>query len=130
MADLRRKDGRDKPWRLPYFGVGNENWGCGGSMRPDYYADLYRRYQSYVRNFSGNTVFKIACGPNAADYSWTEVLMREAAPYMYGLSLHYYTRPLQESWEVKGPATGFDEQAWFDTLSHGLCMEELISKHS
>src|SRR5207245_11438604 len=82
MANLRRKNGRDEPWRLPYFGVGNENWGCGGAMRPQYYADLYRRYQSYVRNLSGNTILKIACGHGAADYVSTEVLMREAAPRM------------------------------------------------
>ncbi len=51
MADLRRQNGREEPWRLKFFGVGNENWGCGGNMRPEYYADLYRRYQTYVRNF-------------------------------------------------------------------------------
>jgi alpha-L-arabinofuranosidase len=130
MAKLRRENGRDKPWRLPYFGVGNENWGCGGHMRPEYYADLYRRYQTYVRNYSGNTVSKIACGANAADYSWTEVLMREAARYMYGLSLHYYTRPHEGNWNAKGPATGFNEHDWFSTLSHCLHMDELIRKHS
>lgn len=129
LANLRRKNGRDQPWSLPYFGVGNENWDCGGSMRPEYYADLYRRYQSYVRNLSDNTVFKIACGPNAADYAWTEVLMRDAARYMHGLSLHYYTRPREEAWNAKGPATGFDEHAWFDTLSHSLRMEELLRRH-
>jgi alpha-L-arabinofuranosidase len=142
MADLRRKHGRDEPWRLPYFGVGNENWECGGSMRPEYYADLYRRYQSYVRNLSGNNIFKIACGPNAADYVWTEVMMREAAPHMpwnrpmmrkvapllHGLSLHYYTFP--GTWNAKGAATGFDESAWFSTLSKSLRMEELIRRHS
>jgi alpha-N-arabinofuranosidase len=142
MANLRRKNGRDKPWRLPYFGVGNENWGCGGSMRPQYYADLYRRYQSYVRNLSGNKIFKIACGPNGADYAWTEVLMREGAtripwnetlmrevtPYMDGLSLHYYTVP--GTWDAKGAATGFDERAWFITLSKCLRMDELIRRHS
>jgi alpha-L-arabinofuranosidase len=141
MANLRGKNGRDQPWRLPYFGVGNENWDCGGSMRPEYYADLYRRYQSYVRNLSGNRVFKIACGPNAADYTWTEVLMREAAPYMpwnevlmrkvapymHGLSLHYYSVP--GTWDAKGAATGFDESAWFSTLSKCLRMEELIRRH-
>jgi alpha-N-arabinofuranosidase len=141
MADLRRKHGRDKPWRLPYFGVGNENWGCGGAMRPEYYANLYRRYQTYVRNLSGNTTFKIACGPNAADYIWTEILMREAAPrtpwnealmrevtpYMDGLSLHYYTVP--GTWDSKGAATGFDEGAWFTTLSTCLRMDELIRRH-
>lgn len=129
MADLRRKNGRDKPWRLPYFGVGNENWDCGGSMRPEYYADLYRRYQTYVRDLSGNTVFKIACGPNKADYTWTEVVMREAAPHMDGLSLHYYTLP-NEVWSAKGPATGFDEREWFNTIDHCLRMDELIKRHT
>ncbi|MHC4521622.1 MAG: alpha-N-arabinofuranosidase, partial [Planctomycetota bacterium] len=85
MADLRRKNGRDKPWKLKYFGVGNENWGCGGRMRPDYYADLYRRYATYVRNFGGNRVFKIACGPYGDNYHWTEVLMEQAKGRMAGL---------------------------------------------
>ena len=78
MADLRRKNGREQPWKLTYFGVGNENWGCGGNMTPEFYADQYRRYATYVRNFGGNHIFKIACGPNGGDYHWTEVLMREA----------------------------------------------------
>ena len=99
-------------------------------MRPEYYADLYRRYQSYVRNLSGNTIFKIACGPTAADYNWTEVLMREAGRYMHGLGLHYYTRHREESWDSKGPATGFDEHAWFRTLHNCLRTEELIRRHS
>ena len=72
MTELRRKNGREEPWKLTYFGVGNENWGCGGNMRPEYYADLFRRYATYVRNYGDNKVFKIACGPNAGDYSWTE----------------------------------------------------------
>jgi len=40
LANLRRQNGREKPWRLPFFGIGNESWGCGGHMRPEYYADL------------------------------------------------------------------------------------------
>lgn len=51
MADLRRKNGREKPWKLKYLGIGNENWGCGGSMRPEYYVDEYRRYQSFCKDF-------------------------------------------------------------------------------
>ncbi len=128
MADLRRQNGREEPWRLPFFGVGNENWGCGGHMRPEYYADLYRRYQTYVRHYSGNRVYKIACGANTADYRWTEVLMREAGRWMDGLSLHYYTLP--GTWEKKGSATQFDESEWFSTLRNALHMEELIRRHS
>jgi len=128
MADLRRRNGHAAPWALPYFGVGNENWGCGGSMRPEYYADLYRRYATYVRNFGANKVFKIACGANADDYRWTEVLMREAAAHMDGLSLHYYTVP-GPSWEAKGSATQFGEEEWAATLAKCLRMDELITRH-
>ena len=128
MSELRRANGRDEPWAMKYFGVGNENWGCGGNMRPEYYADLYRRYATYVRDFSGNKVFKIACGPNEADYQWTEVLMREAGKHMRGLTLHYYVIPTGD-WNAKGAATGFDEALWFATLQKALLMEPLVSKH-
>ena len=75
MSNLRRENGREEPWKVKYFGIGNENWGCGGSMRPEYYADEYRRYATYVRNFGDNKIYRIACGPNTADYHWMEILM-------------------------------------------------------
>ena len=128
MADLRKANGREEPWKLTYFGVGNENWGCGGNMRPEYYADEYRRYATYIRNFGGNRIYKIACGANAGDYRWTEVLMREAGNMMDGLSLHYYTVPGE--WNAKGSATDFDESKWFETLRKTLHMEELVTRHS
>ncbi len=129
MANWRRENGRDEPWKLKYFGVGNENWGCGGNMRAEYYADVYRRYQTYIRNFGENKIFKIACGPNSDDYHWTEVLMREASRFMDGLSLHYYTVP-GPSWQNKGSATDFTEDEWFITMKKTLYMEELITRHS
>ncbi|MBN1402643.1 MAG: alpha-N-arabinofuranosidase [Anaerolineae bacterium] len=128
MTDLRRANGRDEPWSIKYWGVGNENWGCGGNMRPEYYADEYRRYQTYLRNLSGNTLFKIACGANREDYRWTEVLMEVAGSRMHGLSLHYYTAP-GPSWREKGSATEFDTAAWFEVLSRTMFMEELLTKH-
>ena len=129
MANWRRENGREEPWKLKYFGVGNENWGCGGNMRPEYYADLYRRYQTYVRNYGSNKVYKIAGGANSFDYNWTEVLMKNAADYMDGLSLHYYTVP-GESWNEKGSAVDFQENEWFKTVKKTLQMDELITKHS
>ncbi|MHB9025250.1 MAG: alpha-N-arabinofuranosidase [Armatimonadota bacterium] len=127
MADLRRKHGREEPWRLPFFGVGNENWGCGGLMRAEYYADQYRQYAIYLRNLGGNTLYKIACGPGDEDFHWTEVLMREAGQCMEGLSLHHYA--FSGSWTDKGSAVEFDEQRWFTTLKHALQMEALIIRH-
>jgi alpha-N-arabinofuranosidase len=129
MANWRKENGRDEPWKLTYFGVGNENWGCGGNMRPQYYADEYKRYATYVRNYSDNQIYKIACGPNESNYEWTEVLMREAGRHMNGLSLHYYTLPTGV-WNDKGDATGFDEEAWYETLRRTLYMDELLTKHS
>ncbi len=127
MTKLRAENGRSTPWKLPFFGVGNENWGCGGNMRPEFYADEYRRYATYVRNFGGNKTYKIACGPNAADYKWTDVLMERAGKFMDGLSLHYYT--VLGSWDKKGSATEFDEADYFKTLQRTLQMDELLTRH-
>ena len=59
LANLRRENGRDEPWKIRYFGVGNESWGCGGNMRPEFYADQYRRYATYCRNFGDRTVASV-----------------------------------------------------------------------
>jgi alpha-N-arabinofuranosidase len=129
MANLRRQNGREKPWPLPYFGVANEPWGCGGNMRAEYYADEYRKYNTFVKNYDrAKPVYRIAAGASGDDYRWTEVMMRVAGRQMDGLSLHYYTLPTG-SWGKKGAATGFTENLWFATLRQTLRMDELITKH-
>ncbi|MBO4407043.1 MAG: alpha-N-arabinofuranosidase, partial [Clostridia bacterium] len=129
MAEWRKKNGREEPWKVKYFAVGNENWGCGGNMRPEFYADQFRRYQTYLRNFGDNRLFKIACGPSGDDYEWTRKVMEIAGRYMNGLSLHYYTVPYGD-WQNKGSATEFGEEAYFDTVARALKMEELIRRHT
>lgn len=127
MAALRKKNGRKEPWRVKYWGVGNENWGCGGNMTPEHYADEYRRYQTYLRNFGDNTLFKIACGPNSEDYNWTEKVMQGIPRYMLkGLSLHYYTGPKGSS----RSATDFTQEDYFLTLLEARRIEKIVSKHS
>lgn len=137
MADLRKVNGHEKPWKLSYFGVGNENWGCGGNMNPDYYANEYRRYQTYVRNYyPDHPISKICCGPNVDDYDWTSGVLKTAFNHceerfhgnMDGLSLHYYVHP--EGWEIKGSATDFDDKVWYKTLNKALYMETLIENHA
>lgn len=127
MADWRRENGREEPWGMKFFGVGNENWGCGGNMRPEYYADLYRRYQTYVRQYGDRKIYKVAGGANVDDYNWTEVLMKNAHWLMDGLSLHYYVHP--QGWEKKGSALDFDEAEWYLTCEKALYMDELITRH-
>lgn len=128
MANQRRENGQDEPWKMKFFGVGNESWGCGGNMRAEYYADEYRRYQTYVRQYGEQPIYKIACGPTVDDYYWTEVLMKNAGRFMDGLSLHHYA--MTGAWEDKGPATGFEEKEWWSLIKHAQYMDELITRHS
>ncbi len=130
MAELRKNNGREKPWKLKYLGIGNENWGCGGNMTPEYYANEYRRYQTYCRNFSGNNLYKIACGPNGDDYDWTEKLLSIVKDWhTSAISLHYYTVPTGD-WAHKGSATDFSDEEYYKTIASTLRIEELIKKHS
>jgi alpha-L-arabinofuranosidase len=125
MANLRRANGRDKPWRVRYFGVGNENWGCGGNMTPEYYADLFNRFQTYVRNYSGNHIVKVACGPGSANYHWLRVVMERCGRYMNAISLHHYVRGTGD-WTRKGSATRFDEKEWFALMKNALTIGPLL----
>jgi alpha-N-arabinofuranosidase len=127
MASLRRKNGREKPWNVKFWGVGNESWGCGGEMTPEYYADQYRRYATYTRNFTGHPLFRIASGASDYDYRWTEVLLKNVGPRMEGLSLHYYT---VKGWNgSKGSATRFDLDEYISTLQKSLGIGEVLDKH-
>jgi alpha-N-arabinofuranosidase len=129
MANLRRKNGREEPWRVPYFGIANEPWGCGGNMRPAYYADEYRKYNTFVKNYDRSSpLYRIAAGAGGDNYEWTEVMMSVAGQRMDGLSLHHYTLPTG-NWGKKGSSTGFGEDQWFATLQRALFMDELITKH-
>ncbi|MFO7669236.1 MAG: alpha-N-arabinofuranosidase [Bacteroidales bacterium] len=126
MADLRKINGREAPWGVKFWGVGNENWGCGGNMTAEFYADQYRRYATYCRNYGENRLFKIAGGANSEDLNWTETLMQKIPHHMMnGLSLHYYT----SNWENKGSATDFGEELYFDILRRCLHIEDVMDAH-
>mgnify|MGYP002511899374 CR=1 FL=1 len=137
MASLRKQNGHEAPWKVDYFGVGNENWGCGGNMTPEHYANEYRRYQTFVKNLDEkkDPIEKVCCGANVDDYYWTKDVMKTCFAHvekkkhgnMDFLSLHYYVHP--EGWEVKGSATDFDEEIWYKTLYKALFMEVLIDRH-
>src|SRR3954468_22757198 len=129
MSDLRRKNGREKPWDVKFWGVGNEAWGCGGNMRPEYYSDIYRKYATFMTNWSGSEkIFRIASGANSSDYNWTEVLMKNIPLNMLsGIALHHYA---VIDWNHKGPATGFSEEQYFNIMQRALLMDTLVIKHS
>ena len=139
MSELRKKNGHEDPWTVDYFAIGNETWGCGGNMSPEYYSDLYRHYQTFVKNYNPDKKIKrLAVGPSDKDYAWTETLLKRcyeragswnnAHGFMDGLTLHYYTLPY--NWDKKGNATIFNDKEWYMTLAKTFYMEEYITKHS
>lgn len=129
MSKLRRENGRDKPWKVSLWGVGNEAWGCGGNMKPDYYADTYRKYATFMSDWTNTGgLFRIASGANSADYNWTETLMKNIPGNMLaGIALHHYS---VINWSKKGPDTGFTEEQYFATMKSALFMDSLIMNHT
>lgn len=129
MSKWRQENGRTTPWKVRYWGVGNEAWGCGGNMKPEYYANIYRQYATFMSDFSvDHSMFRIASGANSADYNWTEVLMRDIPHWMLeGVALHHYA---VIDWNNKGSAAAFTEQQYFITLQRAYQMEELVTRHS
>lgn len=127
LANERRKNGREEPFKLKYFGVGNENWGCGGCMCPEYYSDLYRRFQTFIRNYGEEPIYKIACGANSIDTNWTEVVLKNCKDHMQGISWHNYT--YETDWDHKGSSTDFTEDGWYSNMADTSRMKETLRKH-
>ncbi len=129
LAYQRRQNGRQEPWNVSFWGVGNESWGCGGDMTPEYYSGEYNRYSEFCKSYPGAPLKLIASGANGADYNWTEVVMKNISKgRTWGLSMHYYT--VAGTWQHKGSATVFGEDDYFKALSACLQMETIVSKHS
>ncbi|MGY4980790.1 alpha-N-arabinofuranosidase [Streptomyces sp. 900105755] len=137
MVRLRKENGREEPWRVKYWGIGNETWGCGGNMRAEYSADLARQYATYCRDHGDNKLYRIASGASDADYKWTETLMQqiscfgcEATPknFFQGISVHYYT--LSGPWEAKGSATEFDAEDHYRTMLSAHRIDRILTGHS
>jgi alpha-N-arabinofuranosidase len=128
LANERRKNGRDKPWDVHFFGIGNETWGCGGNMRPEYYADLFRQYATYVKAPRGKRPVIVASGGHGASSQWVDVLTKNVERDMDAISHHYYTLPTG-SWEKKGNSLGFPEAEWISTLHRTLLIDQYIDNN-
>jgi alpha-N-arabinofuranosidase len=126
LAQLRRSNGREKPWRIDYAGIGNESWGCGGNLTAEQYAPLMRIYSTFVRGDPGPKI--VSVGPNAGHYAWTEEIMKSHDKFDV-LSLHYYTIPTGD-WSHKGDAVGFPKDQWLSTFAQTRRLDEFIAKHS
>jgi len=129
MSDLRRENGRDKPWNVKFWGVGNEAWGCGGNMTAEYYTDIYRKYATFMADWTNTGgLYRIASGANSADYHWTETLMKQLPKHLVkGIALHHYA---VIDWKQKGPSISYSDEQYFQTMKSAWFMNELVEKHS
>jgi alpha-N-arabinofuranosidase len=128
MSKLRSQNGRENPWNVKFWGVGNEAWGCGGNMTAEHYANVYRQFATYMTSSKDNKIWRIASGASSDDYHWTEVVMRDIPHNLLdGVALHHYS---VIDWSNKSSATNFSEAQYFTTLKRALQMEELVTRHS
>lgn len=125
LSDERAANGDPDPLHVRYWGVGNENWGCGGNFTPDDYATEYRRFATYLRNFGGDDLYLIACGPASNDLEWTRRFFaklfdgQERRRRIHGYAAHYYCH-------TSGTATEYDENGWYQVLAQAQLMEPLV----
>jgi alpha-L-arabinofuranosidase len=140
MSRLRREHGRTEPWKVPFWGIGNESWGCGGNMTAEQYAQLASQFSTYARNHDGNELYRIAAGPHRDDYGWTETLMKSISTLggpveerhhhrWQALSFHYYTHATDD-WQHKGSATEFDTAEYHATMVSAWRIDEVLRGHS
>lgn len=131
LAELRRRNGREKPFRLHHFGIGNESWGCGGHMSPAYYTSLYKHWGTFLRTPWGVKTNMVASGGHGEGprdrTRWSAYLTEHIEPnFLLGfdaISFHYYTHPKGNVWTERGSATGFPEAEWMSTLARAREME-------
>jgi alpha-N-arabinofuranosidase len=125
LANERRKNGRDKPWDVHYFGIGNETWGCGGNMTPQWYANLFRQYATFIKAPRGKRPVIVASGDRDEGTAWAEVLTTQVERDLDAISHHFYTIPTGV-WQKKGNSIGFPEAEWISTLRNTLRVDEFI----
>jgi alpha-L-arabinofuranosidase len=140
LADARAAAGYPEPFRVKYWGVGNESWGCGGEFTPQEYAVEFKRYSTWLPTY-GDNLNLIASGPNADDWNWTREFLAEVVRKgpgemhrIYGMALHHYawnlSRGKTQDWVAgKGEALKFDSVDWYELLREGERMEGLVTGH-
>ena len=128
LTDMRAQNGRANPWKVKYWGIGNESWDCGGHMTADYYVNEYRKYATMMTSYSNTEgLFRIAVGPGTEDYAWTETVMKQIPTRrIEGVSIHHYS---VINWSKKGSATQFSEDEYFRTMEQAWRMERMVKKN-
>jgi alpha-N-arabinofuranosidase len=128
LARQRAANGSPYPFDVKFWGVGNENWGCGGNFCPEDYAAEYKRYATYLRDLGGSPLYLIACGPDSgrAEFhaDWTRRFFAKLGRFdrIHGLAAHYYCG-------TAGTATSYTTEQWYELLEKASRMSGVIETH-
>ncbi|MFO7948274.1 MAG: alpha-L-arabinofuranosidase C-terminal domain-containing protein [Armatimonadota bacterium] len=116
LARLRAENGHPDPYEVDLWGVGNENWGCGGHMEPEEYARHYRRFETYLQPRDTELTL-IACGH---DHCWNHAFLNTlgSADSIDMLSIHHYYKA--------GPGTGFSDDEYYQLMAEAISLEPRI----
>ena len=121
LSRRRAADGHPEPYRVKYWGVGNENWGCGGNFDPEDYAVQYRRFATYLYSFDGAPLYLIACGPSGNNTEWTHRFFEKLGRRrrINAFAAHYYCG-------TAGTATEYSVEQWYQLLHRASLIEDLV----
>ncbi|MBO0721220.1 MAG: alpha-L-arabinofuranosidase [Blastocatellia bacterium] len=138
LAEMRAAAGHREPYRVRFWGIGNESWGCGGNFTPEEYAAEYRRFSEWVPRYGVNLTF-IGSGPNGGDLSWSRRFFARLAERggfgrMWGWALHHYSWNVSSGrttdwYQGKGDALNYPVEEWYELLKEAGKMETLITDH-
>jgi len=137
LAKQREADGVPEPYNVRYWGIGNEPWGCGGRLRPEEYAEEYRRFSAWVPWFPPKSELPrdqeavmprlIAGGPEGTDYEWTQkflaVMDRSHVRLPYGLSIHDY-------FDHDDDVFSFNASGWYTMLLQPQLFADILQRHA
>jgi len=110
----RAANGHPEPFGVRYWGVGNENWGCGGRFYPDDYAREYRRFACYLRG-RGRPIELVACGHTGADWNRRFLETLGDLRFIDHLSIHRYYKC--------GDAVDFSDTEYYNLYPRALQVE-------
>ena len=118
LAKERARNGHPEPMNVQFWGVGNENWGCGGNYDAETYAKEYKRFSTFLK-MADNSVQLVACGWNNRDWNLKLVeTLRNHLHLLDHVSVHQY-------WTI-GSALGFSEEEYYSSMQAAAMVEESI----
>jgi alpha-N-arabinofuranosidase len=130
LSDTRAAAGDREPFRVEFWGVGNESWGCGGRLTPEEYSQEFRRFIAYVPRYGLPLKF-IGAGPNGGDIAWTRRFFANMVEKgfnqlnsLYGWALHYYANTTG-----KGNALEYTTDEWYELIGRADRIGSLIEQH-